>query len=167
LTFLPKKTRDNMVRAQLVLRFGNEKSLKDHDAATQFLGNFMLLGGTKNHTYQQIVDEVNKWQAGIILKASSGQFTCTFASKKENFPQLLRLVREILREPAFADAPLDLLKRQLRESFESARTEPAALADIAVESKLNPFPKGDIRYTPTFEEMIREVNAFTVDEFRK
>src|SRR5262249_41213545 len=34
-------------------------------------------------------------------------------------------------------------------------------------SKLNPFPKGDIRYTPTFEEMIREVNAFTVDEFRK
>jgi len=56
---LSKKTRGEAVTGQLVLRFGNEKSLADFKDATDYLGS-MMMRGTKNRTQEQINDDLDK-----------------------------------------------------------------------------------------------------------
>src|SRR5262249_22991732 len=82
-------------------------------------------------------------------------------------PQTLRLLGEILREPAFPDSELNLKKQQMRQLLEQGRTDPATLANRALNEKLNPFPKDDIRYQPTLEEEFARVDALTADQVRK
>jgi zinc protease len=163
----PKKTANDTVTALLTLRFGNERSLKGYDAAAQFLGALMLRGGTKRHSYQQLGEECDKLNASVFLNSGLGSLSCTIVSKKETFPRVLRLVREILREPAFAQSELNAKKRELKQSLESARTNPQALARSAVRRKLAPFPKDDPRYVPTLDEAIAQVDAVTADQVRK
>jgi zinc protease len=165
--FLPKKTEGDTISAQLVLRFGNERSLKGCEMAAQFLGGFMLRGGTQHHTYQQLVDEVNKLNAGISLNSGAGWLSCTFSVKKENFLPTLRLVAEVLREPAFTQSEFDLMKRQTKHNLELGRTDPPSSARRILNEKLNPFPQTDIRYVPTLEETISRVDALTAEQVRK
>jgi zinc protease len=165
--FFPKKTQGDLVMGQLTLRFGSERSLKDNELAAGFLSGFMLRGGTKHHSYQQVVDELDKLGSGIVLNSGLGWLSCKIVAKKDNLPQVLRLVREILREPAFAESELNLQKRQVKESLEVGRTDPASLARTAMTEKLNPYTKDDIRYTLSLDESIARLNALTADRIRK
>jgi zinc protease len=66
---LPKKTRGETVDLRLTLRFGNEKSLAGQVTAADLLGPLMQRG-TKQHTRQQLTDELEK--LGATLGVSSG-----------------------------------------------------------------------------------------------
>ncbi|HKB41818.1 MAG TPA: pitrilysin family protein [Gemmataceae bacterium] len=163
---LPKKTRGETVTAQLRLHYGNEQSLKDYHTAANFLGALMLRG-TKTHNRQQIVDEVNKLQAGIRVGGSPGELTLSLECRRENLPRLLRLVGEILREPAFPEAELSALKREQKQRLEQGRTDPQTLALNALNRKLRSYPKTDIRYQPTLNEQIARVDAVTAEQVRR
>src|ERR1019366_10032293 len=47
------------------------------------------------------------------------------------------------------------------------RGEPSQVAARAFQRHMDPFPKGDIRYTKTLEERIEDVRRTTVDDARK
>jgi zinc protease len=163
---LPKKTRGEMVTAVLRLRYGNERSLRDYRAAMDFLPALMLRG-TRSHTYQQIVDEVTRLQGGIRAAGDLGEVTFTIQCKRENFPRLLRLLGEILREPALPAGELESMKREQKQALEQGRADPQALARVALQRKLRPYPKDDVRYQPTLDEAIAEVDAVTVEQLRR
>ena len=50
--------------------------------------------------------------------------------------------------------------------IESQRKEPNAVARLAVARHGNPYTKGHVRYEPTFDEQIAEINGVTVDRIR-
>ena len=61
-----------------------------------------------------------------------------------HFPQMLRLLGEILREPAFPAAELEAMKREEKQALEQGRTDPQALAMNALQRKLRPYPQADL-----------------------
>ncbi len=80
---------------------------------------------------------------------------------------MLALLTEIVREPSFPAEEFDVMKRQTRDGLEQGRTEPAALAARALQRKLFPYPKDDVRYIPTIEESVQRLEGVTLDQVRK
>ncbi|MBO0700263.1 MAG: insulinase family protein, partial [Zavarzinella sp.] len=163
--FLPKKTRGQTATVRLTLRYGNEQSLIGNVVAAELLPN-MLLRGTKKHSRQQFVDELNRLGAGISVAGGPGELTVAVEAKRTNLPAALRLAVEALREPAFPAAEFEQVKAAVLQSLAANSTEPGPLAAQAITRKLNSFPKGDIRYQPTIEEAIGLVKDLTLDRVR-
>ena len=62
---------------------------------------------------------------------------------------------------------MNLQKQQTKQSLEQGRTDPETLANRAINEKLNPFAKEDIRYVPTLDEEIGRLDALTAARVRK
>lgn len=163
LTFLPKKTRGATVNVNLTLRFGDEKSLMGKSTAAEAAGE-MLMRGTTKHTRQQIKDEFDRLKARVNVGGSAASAFASIESPRENLPAVLRLVAEILREPAFPVSEFDLLEEESLAGIESQRSEPQSIAFNFLLRTLNPFPKGDIRYVETPDEEIASIKATTIED---
>ena len=166
LALLPKKTRGNTVVAAMNFRFGDEKSLMNRAGSGQLAGQ-MLMRGTTKHTRQQIQDEFDKLKARASVFGGANNAVVSIETIRENFPAVLRLVSEILREPAFPASEFEQLKQETLAQIEEQRNQPQSVAGTAFSRHLNPYPKGDVRYTTTPEEDIAEVNAATLDDIKK
>ncbi len=163
---LPKKTRGESVNLRLVLHYGDAKSLKGHEAASDFLP-VLMTRGTKNLTRQQIQDELDKNRATLSMGGSLGELIVTIQTKKANLPAVLDLLRQILREPTLPAEEFDILQRQQLSALEEQLTDPGALAITKVRRAVSPYPKDDVRYIPTQEEDIERYKSVTRDQVAK
>jgi zinc protease len=163
---LPKKTRAERVTVELALHFGNEQSLNGQTTAASFIGP-LLRRGTRNHTSDQLRDELNRLNATISVASGTDSLTAIVSSSKQSLPAALKLLREVLREPAFPAKDFEEMKRSRREGVEAGRTEPTALAQQALQRTLNPYPKGNVRYVPTLDEQVAEINSVTLEQVKQ
>ncbi len=161
---LPKDTRGETVIASLALRLGTEESLTGRGSAGSLTAS-MLMRGTANRTRQEIEDEMNRLQATISVGGGSivsGRIQAT----RENFPGALRLLAEVLREPAFPEDEFALMKEQRLASMESQKSEPQLVAMLALQRHMSPHEPGHPNYVPTIDETIAEIEAHTIAEIR-
>ncbi len=161
---LPKDTRGETVIATLALRLGTEESLTGRGSAGSLTAS-MLMRGTANRTRQEIEDEMNRLQATISVGGGSivsGRIQAT----RENFPGALRLLAEVLREPAFPEDEFELMKEQRLASMESQKSEPQLVAMLALQRHMSPHEPDHPNYVPTIDETIAEIEAHTIDEIR-
>jgi zinc protease len=163
---LPKKTRGGTVTAMVTLRFGDEKALFGKSAAAQFAGG-LLMRGTKNKTRQQIQDEMDRLKARINVTGGATNATATIETVEANLPAALRLAAEVLREPSYPEREFDQLRQQRIAGVEAGRSDPGALASVALDKRLSPYPRGDLRYASSPEEQIEDVQKVTLDEVRQ
>lgn len=164
--FLPKPTRGELVNLDLTLRFGNEQVLKSKVTASQLLPS-MFVHGTKTHTRQQFVDALDKLKGGVVVTGAAGRLNVRVLAKKESLAPTLALVRQMLREPAFPAAEFETLKATMLTNLAAMKTEPAALAAVAVQRKLRSnHARDDIRYEPTIDEQIERVKAVTLEDVK-
>ncbi len=166
LVMLPKTSRGGIVSATIQLRFGDEQSLTGLRATGDLTGA-LLMRGTKTRTRQQLQDEMVKLNARITVTGGAGRATATIGTTDANLVPALRLAVEMLREPMFPDAEFDQVKRQRVAGLENNRTDPAALAPLALDRAINPFPRGDVRYVGTIDEQIEDVNQVSLDDLRR
>ncbi|HEX8069638.1 MAG TPA: pitrilysin family protein [Pyrinomonadaceae bacterium] len=166
LALLPKKTRGGKVVAQFTFRFGDEQSLLNRTTAAQLAGS-MLMRGTAKHTRQQIQDELDRLKARAFVGGGATAASGFVETTRENLPAVMRLVAEILREPAFPASEFDLLKQEQLAAIEQQKSEPTQMAFTAYSRHLNPYPKGDVRYVTTTEEDVVELNAATLEQARQ
>lgn len=166
LALLPKKTRGATVFAAMTLRYGDEKSLTNRATAAQLAG-FMLMRGTQKHTRQQLKDEFDRLKATVSVTGGPNQVLVTVETVRENLPAVLRLVTEVLREPSFPESELAQLKQEALTTIEQSKSDPQAMATVALNRHLNPYPKGDPRYVPTPDEQIETIKAATIEEVKK
>ena len=177
-TLLPKKTRGQEVQLRLTLRYGNEENLKGYEAATGFLPQLMLRG-TKQLSYQQLRDELDRLSAtlgaggdsrggrgrgGPSAAGAEGAVSFSIQTKRDNLPAVLDILRQVLREPALPADQFELMKRERLASMEQSRTEPDILASHLLSRQLAPYAKDDIRYVPTIEEALDRISATTYDQ---
>lgn len=160
---LPKKTRGEAVSFNLSLHFGDEKSVFGK-ATTGALTGSMLMRGTAKHSRQELDDALDKLRAKMSAGGSQVGASVSGQTYRKELPDVLRLAAEVLREPTFPASEFETLKRQRTTSLEASRTEPQALASRALARHGNPYPVGDVRYSPTVEESIANNNAATRDE---
>ncbi len=166
LALVPKKTRGGKVNAQMTFRFGDEKSLLNRITAGEMAGS-MLMRGTTKHTRQQIQDELNRMKAQVNVFGGPTQATVLIETTRENLPAVMKLVAEILREPAFPASEFEQLKSELLASVENQKSEPTQLAFTAYGRHLGQYPKGDVRYVRTSEENIAEYSAVTLEQAKQ
>lgn len=163
---LSKENRGDSVVATLTLRFGDEKSLMNRDTAGGFTGR-MLMRGTTKHTRQQIQDEFDRLKAQVSVYGGSTSAGARIETTRENLPEVLKLVQEILREPAFPANEFDQMKQETLTGLESQMSDPQQVAFRKINAHFNVYPKGHPLYQGTIEEEIADVKAVTIDDVRK
>lgn len=165
IALLPKKTRGSTVVATLQLHFGDEHSLLGQSDIALLCGQ-MLMRGTQHHTRQQLQDEINRLKANVSVSGGATGAFMSIQTTTENLAQSMTLAAEALREPTFPAEELDIVKRQIVTTLTAQRSEPQSLANIALQKHMNPFPKGDVRYTPSLDERIESLNNVTLDQIK-
>jgi zinc protease len=166
LALLSKKTRGATVVATATFRFGDEKSLMNLGTPASLAGA-MLMRGSSKHTRQQIQDELDKLKARVSISGSAPQCNMSIETVGENLPAVLRLVGEVLREPAFPDKEFELLKQEQLASIEEQKSDPQPMAFLAFQRRLNPYPKGDVRYVETLDEQAAGIKAADLAAVKK
>lgn len=167
LALLPKPTRGDRVQANLLIEFGdadNLLGLREISSAAAAL----LDHGTTDMSRQEIQDKYNALQADVSFGGSGGKLSVSMSTKREHLPAVIDLVLHIVREANYPTRELVEYQRQASTSISDAMNEPSALAARALARHDNPWPRSDIRYTPTFEEEKDEIAALTrqqLDEF--
>ncbi len=164
--FLPKENRGDAVVANLILRFGDEKSLMNRADAAQFAGQ-LLQRGTAKHTRQQIQDEFDRLKAQVRVFGGATSANVSIETTRQNLPAVLRLVGEILREPAFPQTEFDQLKLETLTQIESQKSEPTSIAFTELSRHFNIYPKGHPLYSGTIDEDIADIKAVTLNDVKK
>ncbi|MDQ2778424.1 MAG: insulinase family protein [Pseudomonadota bacterium] len=158
---LPKGTRGNAVQARLQLHFGDAASMIGQETVSTFAAALLDKGGA-GMTRQQIADAFDKLQASVSFGGSGQTLAVGITTKGDRLPAVIELVGKLLRNPAYAAAPLDEIQRQWQSSIERQRKEPDAIISNRLERHGNPYPRGDLRYAPSFDEMQQNVAAVSV-----
>ncbi len=163
---LEKENRGDSVIANLTLRFGDEKSLMNRSEAAQFAGQ-LLMRGTAKHTRQQIQDEFDRLKARVFVFGGATSAIASIETTRQNLPAVMRLVSEILREPAFPQSEFDQLKQETITQIESGKSEPQVIAGTELGRIFNIYPKGHPFYVGTIDEDLADTKAVTLDDVKK
>jgi zinc protease len=167
LALLSKKNRGEAVSAVVSLRIGNEKTLANRGMAPS-LTTQMLMRGTKTLNRQQLTDSLNKLTAKVMIApAVVGNVRVTIETTRPNFAATLKLVGEMLRQPAFDPTEFEQVQREAIGNVESQRNEPMMLAQLAFARQISRYPKGHARYLGLPDEQLAMLKSATVADIRK
>jgi zinc protease len=161
-----KKTRGKEVYVELWMHYGDENNLKEVRSAAMMLPTLMLRG-TKNLSYQQLQDELDRLQATLTASGGRDVLRLSLHTKRDSLPEALGLVRQVLREPLLSEEEFEIERRRRIAQAEQARTEPQLLARQALLRAVTPFPPDDVRYVPTFEEQIERLKKVTLEQIQE
>ncbi len=165
LALLPKGTRGGAVHAVLALHFGDEASLQGQGEVADAVAA-LLDKGTATLTRQQVQDRLDQLKTELSVSGGTGRVTLALSSRKEHLAAAIALVGDLLRKPVFPPEALDELKRQTLSSIEQQRKEPEVVAENTLARLGNPYPRGDPRYARSFDEMVADANALSVEKVR-
>ncbi len=164
--YLPKKTRGGTVSLQINLRYGNEQVLTPHVAAIEFMPE-MMMRGTKSLDHEQLQDKLDELRAKLRLSGMTGLLQISLETKREYLPQILPLVGEILREPAFRCQRTGDHSPSGSDRSAIAIDRATGLAGTMLRRLQTPYPKDNIRYAPTLEERIERYQAVSIDQLKE
>jgi zinc protease len=162
---LPKETRGDAAVVRVRLHFGDEESLMGRGTAGDLAGS-MLMRGTTEHDRQGLQDEMDRLKAQGGLSATATMGTGQVSTVRASVPEVIGLMAEIARMPSFPENEFDVLKEQMIASMEESRSDPIALAQIALGRHMDPQEPGHPEYTATVEESIEAVQATDLDAVR-
>jgi zinc protease len=127
--------------------------------ACSFAGG-MLMRGSRQHTRAQIKEEFERLNASVGIAGDGASVEV----RSENLVPALRLMAEVLRDPAFPPQEFEELKRASLAGVEAQRTDPGALASERLARHLQEYPKGHPNYTPTIDERLDWVKETTLND---
>jgi zinc protease len=159
---LPKKTRGGTVVAQLALDWGTEASRQGRARACG-VADGMLMLGTKKHTRAELRDAFDQLKAGVNVGLSGAYLDV----RRPQLEATLRLVAEVLREPAFPAAEFEEMRRAAITGAESARGDPGTRAAERLARHLNPWPPGHWNYVETTDEQIAGLREAKLEDAKR
>ena len=162
LALLPKATRGERVQAKLLIQFGDADSLRGQRINASAVAD-LLERGTSSLSRQAIQDRIDALQAEVSFSGSGTDLGIAMTTSKAHLPDLISLVLDVVRNANFPESELAEYQRQAVTSIRSSMTEPTALASRALARQDNPWPADDVRYTPTFEESLAQIQAINRD----
>ncbi len=177
IALLPKKNRGERVSMAMTLRYGNEESLAGRTTAAGMLGS-MLMAGTKTMNRQMLQEKLDA--LGVSLNAGMGgggrrggrgggggggvgSLSFSLDAKRESLVQGIKILGEILRDPAFPQDEFDQMKLRTVTRMSSMLTEPDTQAGDKLSRALSKYPPSDPRFVPTTPERIKELESLTLE----
>ncbi|MEO8031096.1 MAG: pitrilysin family protein [Gemmatimonadota bacterium] len=166
LAFLSKKTRGQTVNVSMTLRFGTLDAVKGKTAVADIAAD-MLMRGTRTKSRQQIKDAFDQLKTNVSIGGGPTSVQIRMETTRPNLVESLKLLAEVLRDPAFDSKEFDQLRQQNLAGLDEQKSDPIAQGSAAYQRYLNPRDKGDPRYTSTPEEQIADYNSATVEQARQ
>lgn len=163
---LPKGTRGAAVQATLTLRFGNEKTLFGQGEVAEAVAE-LLDKGSQTMTRQQVQDRLDALNTEMSIGGGAGVVSVSLSSRRENLADAIALVGDLLRHPSLPAEALEEVRRQSLSAIEQQRREPRAVVSNALARLGNPYPRGDLRYARTFDEIVQDVSGVTLEQVRE
>ena len=162
---LPKETRGDAVSYVYRFRHGTEAALAGKSTAASFAGS-MLTRGTTERSRQEIQDEFVRLKTRNSLSGGATSVGGSGTTVRENLPAALRLLGEMLRQPAFDPAEFELLRQEYVAASEAQLSDPEALVNNALNRHTtnSRYTEDHVFYTPTLKERIARLEAATADE---
>ena len=154
-----------MAIVRLRLHFGDEESLSGRGTAGGMAGS-MLMRGTEVRTRQEIQDELDRLQASGSVGGGATQAVGQFQTVRAHVTDVIRLMAEIARRPAFPESEFEIIREQRIAGLEQQSTDPQALVFTELARLMEPRPAGHPAYTETFDEAIESLRSVTLDEAR-
>jgi zinc protease len=162
---LPKQTRGGSVHVQLNLRYGSEGSLMGRGTAANVMAQ-MFDRGTKSKTRQQVKDAFDQLKSRVTVSGQTALITANVETTRPNLLPTLRLLAEVLREPAFDAREFELLKTENVAGLEQQLTDPQSLAISDAFRTLDPWPKGHPYEVLSIQGSIDATRAVTLADVR-
>jgi zinc protease len=164
--FLPKQNRGDAVNANIVLRYGTPTSSVGKSTIGMMTA-MMIDKGTKTMTRQQIEDKIDGLKARVSVFGGMNSTSFNIESTNTNLNEVINLVGEMAKSPAFLKEEFDKLKTAQLASLEEQLSDPGARASERLSKITNPYPKSDARYNMSMEEQIEALKAVTLDDVKK
>lgn len=178
ISLLPKKNRGQTVSMTMSLRYGNEESLANKNTAAAMVGG-MLMQGTSKLDRQALQEKMDN--LGVQISAGgggggrrggrgaggggrAGQLAFSIEAKRESLVDGIALLGEILQDPAFPKDEFEQMKARTISRMQSMMSDPAALANDRLGTSMSDYPRGDVRYVPSMQESLSEMNRVQLDE---
>jgi zinc protease len=159
---LPKKTRGGTVTATLSLYWGNEQSTMNRGASCSFAGG-MLLRGSQKHSRAELRDAFDRLKANVSASIEGASIDV----RRPQLDDTLRLVAEVLRQPAFPPSEFEELRSASLTGAEAQRGDPAAIAAERLAHHLYPYPPGHWLYPESIDERVAQLKAVTLDDAKR
>jgi zinc protease len=150
---LPKSTRGNRVTGNFVLRLGTEDSLRGHRVPGNLVPA-MLMRGTSERDRQTLQDEINELQASVSVYGNVTRGIARIETRREQLDDVLGLVAEVLRRPAFNRHEFEELRRQRLESLREALSQPNDRAFSRLSEEFSGVDRHHPEYAASLEEEI-------------
>lgn len=156
MALLPKDARGERVQAKVLLRFGSVDTLKGQRINSSTVAS-LLTRGTDKLSRQQIRDRIDALKGQVSISGSGTSLSISLSTTKPHFNDLLALVMDVVRHANFPQDQIDEYVRQSVTQIKSAMTEPTSIASRTLARLDNPWAKDDIRYIPSFEESLSDI----------
>lgn len=123
-----------LVEATVLVRAGSAWDPADKIGLGELAGRVLRTGGTEKMTGDQIDDWLESRAAGIEVAVQQDAARVTLNSLKQDFPEALRLLADVLRRPAFDSKKLEIERNR-------AITTVARQNDELLDILFREFPK--------------------------
>ena len=163
LALLAKPTRGKAVQGRLRLHYGSVESLRGLSTPGRLLSGLIGKAGA-GLSRQQVSDRFDALRAEVSIDAEEQALVLSFSTQREHLNELIGLLGKVLRAPLLDADTFEEVRRQLLANIEEQRQEPNALVANTLDRHGNPYPNGDLRYVPTFDERVAQLQATTLAE---
>ncbi len=160
-SMLGKKNRGETVNLSMRLLTGDEKSQFGKSTVAAFTGA-MLSRGTTKFSRAQLADEFTK----LKVVGGVGGLGIGMQTTKANLVEAIKLAAHVMREPSFPETEFEQLRKQFLTGIESQKSDPSALAGVALGQHFNTVPRGHVRYSPAIAESEEDVKAVTLQQLK-
>jgi zinc protease len=127
----------------------------------------LLDKGSQTLTRQQVQDRLDALHTEMSIGGGAGVVSVSLSSRRENLADAIALVGDLLRHPSLPAEALEEVRRQSLSAIEQQRKEPRAVVSNALARLGNPYPRGDLRYARTFDEIVQDVSGVTLEQVRE
>ena len=163
--YLPKKTRGESVIMTVNLDIGNLEDLRNSGVVPS-LTSSMLMRGTENYTREELQAEFDRLKANVSVSGSSTSASVRIQTVKENLPEVLTLVEEVLKKPAFDSKELEILKNQQIVALEQQKQQPQSQVFRQLSRHLNPYDPSHPLYSMSIDEQIEAIKSVDVKSLK-
>jgi zinc protease len=161
--FLPKKTRGESARAQVIIRYAHEAVLQDYHEELALLPAILWRGTTK-YSYQDLRDKLDAIMSTLDLSGHAGFLSSSIKSERKYLGQALELLAHVLQNPSFNPSEFAIVKQREIDDHEEIKSDPQRLGFQELERLKNPWPKDSFFYVPTFDERIQSLKTLSLSK---
>lgn len=161
LAMLAKKTRGQIVKAEFRFRFGNERAL--FPVVKEFwLIPSLLWRGTSKYSFQQIRDRVDGLMSTLDIDGYDGILIASIKSERAHFQEMIDLTLHMLMSSSFNPEEFAIVRQREIDNYEEVKSDPQRVGFQELERLKNPWPKDNIHYVHSFDEIIEGLRSLSL-----